>query len=512
MTTKNQNLLRYGGVFLLFFCLFLLGQIVKVGFFDYDAYYHAKHSALMAATGNIFLVDPWVDYHFLSYAPVDPYWLFHVLTAGLIRIFGTMLGVKIISAITAASIFLCFYIISKKLDLKKSFLFTVLFFISSSSFLFRLLLERPLVISISCSLLGLYFIIKKKYFSLGIISTIYILLYNLAPILLFPVVADLFIQKIYKQKLDLKPLIATLSGLTIGLLLHPHTLNYIILIYSHFIQIFWLKLRGVSLPSGMEIQVYNFTSFIKYNILALVSFVVTLAVYLSLRLDGKKKYILDLLLILSTTWFLLATVIPRAVEYWIPFGWLFIVSLYTHLFPHPKNQSAEKKIFFVILLIFFSFLPLYNLYKYINRENKSIDLKSYEEVNDFLIKNTDQNTRIFYPMWSRFPKFFYGNTHNLYIAAFDPVFTYNYNPEFFWIYYHMVDSGLYCNTQKLCVNSLAPNKNKEAIHLAFKIILKTPIIIIEKNSQSPLLPILVHDKINYEQIFENDIFLVFRLR
>ena len=157
------------------------------------------------------------------------------------------------------------------------------------------------------------------------------------------------------------------------------------------------------------------------------------------------------------------------------------------------------------------FLPFYNLSKYIMQENKTTDLSSHEEINNFLIKNTDKYSLVFYPKWSMFPKFFYSNTHNRYISAFDPVFTYTYNPEFFWIYSHIVANGLYCNTEEICEGPLTPQKNLEAIHLAFEKIFETHIIIMEKDSYTPLLPILLHDEDNYKKKFENEIFLIFEV-
>ena len=93
---KNNFWLKTILVFIVFFSIFFFGHLLKQGFWSNDdPYYHAKHSALIAQTGDLALVRPWLEFHFLNYAPNDPWWGFHLLQAIFIYFFGALLGAKI---------------------------------------------------------------------------------------------------------------------------------------------------------------------------------------------------------------------------------------------------------------------------------------------------------------------------------------------------------------------------------------------------------------------------------
>jgi len=159
------------GIFLLFFGIFLF---IHSNINDFlgtdDPYYHAEHSELIAESGKLTLVKPWIEFHFLANAPADPYFLSHLVAAGLIKIFGVIWGIKILSALFAASIFFVFYLILKSEQVRHTWIFLTLFFFSSVNFIFRLTLERPYVFSIALLLLAYYLIRREKYLWLFVLS------------------------------------------------------------------------------------------------------------------------------------------------------------------------------------------------------------------------------------------------------------------------------------------------------------------------------------------------------
>ena len=92
-------------VYLIFFGVMLGIHLSIDNFIGTDPYYHAKHSQLIFESGKLSLVEPWVKFHFLSSAPADPYFLYHLIAGGFIAIFGITLGMKILSAMLGAAVF-----------------------------------------------------------------------------------------------------------------------------------------------------------------------------------------------------------------------------------------------------------------------------------------------------------------------------------------------------------------------------------------------------------------------
>jgi len=520
MPNKLQ-LLKYIGVFLLFFSFFLAIQLSIDGFIGFDPYYHAKHSDLIADKQVLTLIEPWVEFHFLSSAPNDPYWLYHLILAGFIKIFGIIWGMKILSAILASSVFLIFYYILHKEKLRQPFLFTLLFFFASSAFLFRLTIERPFVGSISLLLLLYYLLIKKEHCLAFMLTALYILFYNLAVLSFFLVAVIMIVVWLKKRKLILKPFIAIGGGMLTGLFLHPQTINYLNIIYTHFIQVLSFKLQGIALPSGQEIN-FNFsTDFFANNFLAVGLFILAVSAFLLIP-RAKRTINLYSLLTISSIWFVLAICFPRGVEYWLPFSFLFISYTYTILVKAKVFNNLDAKIkekfnnwlvktALSLLLIILITANISNLFLVINNNFKNQDLAEYKKINDFLITQTEPNSIVWYPIWAMFPKMFYFNNHNRYVAAFDPIFTYKYNPEHYWIYYNIASAAQYCNHPLPC-EELGTEQQKQAIRQAFKYQFGTKTILVPKTGIPTIYSFLQKQEQDYQQIFETKNLVIYQVQ
>ncbi|HAZ28481.1 MAG TPA: hypothetical protein DCY48_01755 [Candidatus Magasanikbacteria bacterium] len=517
-----------------YFFIALLIFIVAVGIFSFwnstiigfiggdDAYYHATHSALIAQYDQPSYVGAWAPYHFLTYAPVNPYFLHHYLSSFVIDIFGKTNGMKIVGIIQAALIFPLFFLVIKKKSssIGLPLMLTVLFFFASPVLLARLLLLRPFVLSMSLAILSYVLMEKKRWGLLFFLSAAYILIYNLAPLTIG--IALLFVLEdwLKKRPVSLAPLIATMGGMTLGLLLHPQTLNYINLIYTHFVQIFFLKLSGVVLPSGREIQPQRISAFFFLNIIQICASILTTALYLAFRKNLKTKEHHTALFILVIGWFVVSFFIPRAVEYWVPFVWLLIALLLNDASIHREIREMKRvlslKLFLPIVegalaigLVFLGTANMFLIKDVIDQHNQSEDTASYAEAAAYLQSHTPEGSILFYPIWSMFPKLFFFNTHNRYVTAFDPVFLYKYQPDLYWIWYNMVYFGRYCDQKDPCT-TLGGRQNIHAIHLAFQYLFHTDTIVVPKHvdgksfaDRTLLGKILEVQKDQYTNVYEN---------
>lgn len=217
-----------GLVFLFFFILFVSAHLLNSGFASSDdPYYHAKHAALMAQSGNLTLLEPWLEFHFFNYAPSDPWWGFHLGMALFIYWFGPILGVKIFVSFLGALVFLVFYTILKKLKIAPAAVWIFLLFFSSTIFGYRLFLERPHLLSMIFFPLSIYFLVKNKNFWLFILTLAYTLAYHLAWLAVFLAALYILVDGYHKKRVNLKPLIAAGGGVLAGVIIHPQSLNYL---------------------------------------------------------------------------------------------------------------------------------------------------------------------------------------------------------------------------------------------------------------------------------------------
>lgn len=512
-------------VFLIFFILFLAVHLSTRGLASFDdPYYHAKHSALMTESGDFTLIRAWLKFHFLNYAPTDPWWGFHVIQALFIKFSDIIIGTKILASLLAALVFAVFYFILKKQSVRFPLLWTALYFSSSAFFLDRLLLERPFLLALSVLPLAFYYCLRKKYIHLFLLCLFYALLYNQAPMIILLVIFYSVAEYFTKKILDLKAAISAAGGLAAGFLLHPNSLNYIFVSSIIFFQVVFLKFMGVNLGVGDEIQTHGFLYFIRANLLAVVFYLLAVAIFLAVKkmrsgVGGAVNYFL---FYYSFFWFFLTLILPRGAEYWLPLGWIFIAFIFNDFCLSPeygqiKNFLADRLNLKVLRFFIISFMGVMFLYNYslvgleIYEHSREQSPAALAQANDWLKKNTPAGSVVFYNNWGLWPLMFYYNTHNQYILGIDPTFLYEYDHKLFWLWKNISYYGLYCDRQEACLE-IAPRDNAKLIKTALKEKFQTRYILLVNNQEQPLAKFLMSDKKDFLNVFKNDKVLIYELK
>jgi|TARA_Y100000310_G_scaffold204583_1_gene204816 hypothetical protein len=520
-TIKN-TITNYVLVGVLFFSIFLFFQLATNEFWSVaDPFYHTKHSMLMLETRDFTQVAPWITTHFLGYAPNDPWWGYHVLLAISIYFFGPILGMKVLTALFAALVALVFYGILRSFKIKHALAWTALFMFSSMSFLYRLNLERPLLLAMSLMPLAYFFAIRKKYIWLFALSFVYTLLYNLAPLVLVIIVIHTAVEYYYTRILNLKPIIASGAGILCGIIIHPHSLNYLYVMYIHIWQVPYLKLTGVSVDAISELRTPKAYEFIVYNALVLVFSIISWAIIAGTLIKRKKNqaYIVQSLGIISLAWMIVSIVMVRGVEYWIPFAWLFIVLAFYQ--PQAKkiwksipdyiknNKLIQALVIGCVGLI----LGINIFFTYQLTVTKSEDQEftySFKTANEWLKENTPQQSVIFYNNWSYWPIMFFNNHHNRYTTGMAPVFLYEYNKELFWIWKSITEYGIYCNTTDFCP-SMSPKEQITMVGPTIQTMFNSNYILLENNPEQWLFKVLENQKNQFSKVYENEIVIIFAI-
>lgn len=431
------------------------------------------------------IAKPWLIFK----PPTDAYALAHFLMAQFVRAFGTIHGAKVFASLQAALVMGVFFIAAQRLGIKRPLLWTVLFAVASPLFLIRLLFERPFVLSIAILLAAFLLIREKKYVWLGALSFFYILYYNLAPLIIILALVNMAVDFQRKEPISLRPLIAALAGLTLGILLHPERSNYIWHMAVHFFWVLGLKIAGVDLNSGGEIETQTIVTTASHNILLILLVSGALGGWLYLREEKKLERDHVFLAAIVAPWFFLLFAIPRAVEYAAPFGCLLAGTVFAKLNQLGVWDSAERLIerlvpwrlaaaFMAVPLLLLNSITIATGGFKMHRNVSSRAVADFRSANEYLVARTPAHSVIFHTEWDIFPLMFYFNTHNRYITAFDPAFLYVWNKEMFWIHYNIAYGGVYCNHEPPC-RSLQPDTNAHAIALAIQNVFESESIVVE---------------------------------
>ena len=450
----------------------------------------------MLENKDIFYLEAWVPTHFLNYAPVDLWWLHHIINAGFIFLFGTLLGTKILAAVSAALIGAFFYFVLKDQKIKKPLFWTTLFILGSRMFFLRLFLERAYLLSIFFSLLIYYLIKHKKYWFIFFSMIIYTLIYEMSFFVLVLVLSFIAADLLLKKKIDFRLVIASFGGLLSGILVHPNTLNFIYGIYFHGVKLFWINyVVGAELNAGVEIQINVAKNFLVYNLLPITLFSIAIAIFFVL---DKKTRTSIALLFYSGFWFIVSCVFSRGVEYWIPIGMIFVLINFYDFQRSKEFEIAKKfimknigKIYFKAMAItFIVFILLINTLTSVFvlfdtvKENRNFDPK-IKQANEWLIQNTQKGERVFYTSWSNFPRMFFNNQHTKYLTAFDPAFFYEYDPATYYTWANIAYHARFWPEAWPEDDSLIEQNPKQIMN-ALNNHLKTKIIMVADNKEDGL--------------------------
>ncbi len=537
LTTKPRfpSLLTHVGVFLLFFGIFLVAQFSIGGLWSPDdGYYHAKHAWLMAESGNPTLVEPWIAPHWLTYAPADPWWGFHVLQSIPMHWLDPITSTKIVAAALAALMFLVLFSIFKAERVPRAFWWTALLLISSRLLLMRLLFERPHLVALSFLPLAYWLTMRHKYYWLFGLTLLYTLLYNLAPIMPLMIMGYVIIDgqiknpmpfpKYFTRQINLKPIIATGTGLLAGLLIHPNSQNYIYIISLHLWQILSLRLQGVRLNFGSEIQTISFTELFYSNAPIIILYLLIIAAVIATRSSHARAawHKIYTLGVLSGGWFLLMIPLPRAIEYWAPLAWLFIILAGAQLLRTETGQIIRAKFialsgkkiplvflsgFFIIMIM--TNVQLLNAYR-ANHQSLDDDHPGFRAAAAWLNNHTPKHSIVFYPIWSYWPPMFFYNNHNRYLTGMDPTFLYEYSPSLYWLWNNISTDGTVCDQASLCPET-SPRWSAAALPATLRNNFNADYVLIKIDPENLFFRLLDQRTRDFSKVYSNEQVAVYQI-
>lgn len=409
-------------------------QFLSPKVYDPDGFYHIRH-AWMYRTGGFFETNfPWVQYSVISKYQADIWYGFHLLLVPLTFFDDPVLGIKFGSFVLTTLVLFSFYVLLKKLGIKWPLAAVVLFFFFIPDTNFRFLVLRPHLISFILSLAVFYFAVKKNIFGIAAAAaglTFVHLALGWLPLAV--VLAVLVCAFVHSHKFELKPLLAVLGGIGVGLIARPNFLGALKIAYVQIVELMLAKSKSIPLRLGAELKPAGNLSLFTHEILPLLLIVVPIVILL-IRVVRKKVFntadennrtaVTASLFISLVFGFLTVVVARRAIDLWVGFSFVFaglVLSLFYNNYAWlPKRLSGWKIAGGVILgLLLLVNTLYYSLFKY---PRQAPDHRNIKPAAEWLRDNSQQGEIVFHSYWDNFPILFFYDQKNYYINGMDPIF------------------------------------------------------------------------------------------
>ncbi len=453
---ESKFIFRLGSVFLLFFVLvFLLGMVNPNYILGSDPYFHIKRAELLREGASAW------DFPYLPFVSRSAhFWkspFFHFLLIPFA--FGDLLlGAKLALATLNAAIFVLFYYILKKNNIRQSLFWCLFLFFVSPLFLFRLQLLRPYLISIFLILLGVHFLVfKRSRLGLFWVAFFLVIFYRFPFALPVIILGYLIACLIARLKIDWWVLGSTILGTITGFLIMPGFSERLSQTYLTFKILYLIYFRDLNLKFGGELYPLGLNVFWSF-ILIFAIFAILLPLLWferkNLKVDDQKERVFTLLL--STGLFgILVFKSQRFAEYFVPLSVLTISYLWGYLLRDlPKKIQLSKffqeKLFRVVIVILVvtivlssSFLTIFALRQ--DQEKQMLISAGY-----WLEDNTLEGEIIFHNNWGDFTELFFTNSKGRYILGADPISLYNSDPELYYFWYNISNCGLATTHSYIC--------------------------------------------------------------
>ena len=402
-------------VFLLFMVLISVMQFRVEEIIGFDGWLHIKSADIIKEQGFI-KEYPYISESILSQNYADIQLLFRLLLIPF-TFLGLTAGAKIASIIFSSLCFTFFYWYLKKSNINFPLFWTSIYAISSINLMYRFLLPRAMPLAISSLILTFFFIEKKMYKSLLIISLLFTWLYQGFVFQLVIITIYFTINLIIYKKLDLKLLAYPFIGTLLALIINPYFPNNLILLYT---QLFKVNLIGNLY--NQEWRPWNIKELFTFNYILFSLLIISLVTTIkSMKL--KKNTLFFLIISVISLIAMLKT--RRMQEYFAPFTILF-ASLSLHDFTPIFKEKRALKYIITSLLVIIAVFSLVRLDTY--TKNNHI-LPWYKEGAEFA-KTLPQGSKIFINGYT-FNYLFFHNPDLQYTHGIDLTYSYLYDKEKF---------------------------------------------------------------------------------
>jgi hypothetical protein len=413
----NRDVIKLAAVFLAAAALFSLLHFRAPDLMEFDSYFHARMGALVMEQGLIHEF-PWMQFTIQRDHYADPYLAFHVYLGLWLKVLPAhpFTAVKLAMIVLLGLIAVVYVKVVQAIHPRWVWLAVALLPATLAGPVYqRLLSIRPHVLSILILLVGLWTILRKKWWLLGAVSFLYAYSYS-APVLL-PAVALIasVAFSVEEKKPAWRPFVFSFGGLVAGLVLNPffpHDIRYL------YAVLFKMAVRDLA-AAPVELQPLASAEVLSMNVVSFAALFAGLLAVLTMgrRLSGKGLFFF------ATTgaFFVLLMVSFRYVEYWPFVASLGASTLLREAYAEePRAGRVLTKAVSAALAGAFLLLGAAGAWAGYGKARPLVPYPAVKEIADILDREAEPGDIVYTNEYAAPMGLFYGSAKARYVLMSDP--------------------------------------------------------------------------------------------
>ncbi len=421
---KIKTAVIAGSLLLISIVLFGYVQFGTEGLVGTDGYYHAKMGLLIRTEGlkpsftwlpqTILNESDFYDHHLLYHLYLS---LFSITDPAVDGGEALTQGAKTASILMPVLVVLMIWWLLRGQGIRWAALWALALFALSEAFLYRMSMLRAQSASLLFLLIGVHLLITERYRWLMPLGFAYVWLYNAFPLLVVFGLTYLVVILVTERRLVWQAAAFPLGGVLIGLILNPYFPENISFIFNHLLP----KIGDSTIRVGNEWYPYKTWTLVENSGFALAA--VTLGV---MAMAWRKKRASNAVIFAFSLLVLFGFMLlksRRFVEYFPAFALLFVaLSVGPLLGEWFNSKNGRKWLLAIPMLLLLLLATGRTLDNARNAVGRSKPADQYADASKWLKTNTEQGSLIFQTDWDDFPRLFFYNTNNLYLAGLDPTY------------------------------------------------------------------------------------------
>ncbi|PIP67587.1 MAG: hypothetical protein CO035_05050 [Candidatus Omnitrophica bacterium CG_4_9_14_0_2_um_filter_42_8] len=397
--------------------------------YDADGYLHIRMAEFLKDLG------PRYNFHWARFSTFngnfsDKDFLYHAALIPFTFFKDIFLGAKVAAFMSAAALFLGFYLMLRKYADEKIIPFMLLGFLFSANFLETINSPRPIALVILLNLWIIHLLIQRKYLWLFLAGIAYSLMHVTSPLAICYAVIIECVRRADRKEFSLKNIFVIFFGVLAGFLIHPNFPNNFLVFYLNSILVPIYTIKTGVLELGAEFFPLNTREYLLGYPVVIMAIIIMIRIAVSKVI--KPRFETKAFLTLGMVFLVLSFISQRYLSH----GYLImLIALACYISDSSLVNDNLKKSQVIFMVILFLLLGLnsYNGIKYKALVSKVIN-GHYEAAGKWMAKNIPEKELIFHANWSDSQYFIGLNPKDDYFVTLDPVYMYNKNPELYKIY------------------------------------------------------------------------------
>jgi hypothetical protein len=422
----TRTLSQAAAVFVVCAGVFAFVQFGTSALVDNDAYYHTKMGLLIRQQGltpsfiwlpmTILNRDAFYDHHML-------YHVYLSFFAGDGQAQSLILGAKIASILMPSLAFVAIWWLLHGQGIRWAAIWTLGLFGLSQAFLFRMSMTRAQSASLLLLVLGMHWLLRRRYALLIPLGFVYVWLYNAFPMLLVFAAIYVVATLLTERQLAWQALAAPAIGIALGLIVNPYFPRDFQFIIDHLVP----KVGSPTTSVGNEWYPYDTWTLLANSGFALAAWVLG-ALALGWRDQRINRPTLTAFGISVIMGFLLFKS-RRFIEYFPPFALIFAALGVAPLIDvWVANRTRwQQRLAPAMMLVALAISMVIMVPQARTAMSQSMPSDTYAAASAWLREHSPPGSMVFQTDWDDFPLLFFYNTSNIYTVGLDPTFMESYD-------------------------------------------------------------------------------------